>query len=158
MDFTWKAWWVKDGHKTPESTTPSFAGVVSWDSIQISLTYAALQQVPVCGGDIKNAYLQAPSLEKHFIICGPKFGIENVGRAALICQALYWGKVAGQYFWHHLRECMVFLDLLLLVPTLMSGTSCQNNIMSMCVCMWAMSCPCDLRTCWESATTGDWEY
>jgi len=20
MDFTWKAWWVKDGHKTPDST------------------------------------------------------------------------------------------------------------------------------------------
>ena len=29
MDFTQKAWWVKDGHKTPDSTTSSFAGVVS---------------------------------------------------------------------------------------------------------------------------------
>ena len=29
MDFTRKAWWVKDGHKTPDSTTSSFAGVVS---------------------------------------------------------------------------------------------------------------------------------
>ena len=29
MDFTRKAWWVNDGHKTPDSTTPSFAGVVS---------------------------------------------------------------------------------------------------------------------------------
>jgi hypothetical protein len=29
MDFTRKARWVKDGHKTPDSTTSSFAGVVS---------------------------------------------------------------------------------------------------------------------------------
>ena len=29
MDFTRKACWVKDGHKTPDSTTSSIAGVVS---------------------------------------------------------------------------------------------------------------------------------
>ena len=33
MDFTRKARWVKDGHKTPDSKTSSFAGVVSRDSI-----------------------------------------------------------------------------------------------------------------------------
>jgi hypothetical protein len=32
----------------------------------------------------KNAYLQAPSSEKHFIAYGPEFGTENVGRVALI--------------------------------------------------------------------------
>jgi hypothetical protein len=57
-------------------------------------------------GDIQNAYLQAPSSEKHFIVCGPDFGTENVGRVALIRRALYGGKVAGRDFWHHLRECM----------------------------------------------------
>jgi hypothetical protein len=33
MDFTCKAQWVKDGHKMPDSITPSFAGVVSQESI-----------------------------------------------------------------------------------------------------------------------------
>ncbi len=47
MDFTCKAHWVKDGHKTPNSPTPSFAGVVSWESICISLTFAALLILPV---------------------------------------------------------------------------------------------------------------
>jgi len=102
MDFTQKAWWVKDGHKTPDSTTSSFAGVVSRESIRIGLTYAALLGLPVIGGDIQNTYLQAPSSEKHFIVCGPEFGTENVGRVALICRALYGGKVAGRDFWHHL--------------------------------------------------------
>ena len=85
MDFTWKAWWVKDGHKTLDSTASSFAGVVSCESIQIGLTYDALLGLPVIGRDIQNAYLQAPSLEKHFIVCGPEFGTKNVGRVALIC-------------------------------------------------------------------------
>jgi hypothetical protein len=93
MDFTRKARWDKDGHKTPDSTTSSFAGVVSHDSIRISLTYADLLGLPVIGADICNAYLQAPSLEKHFIICGPEFGIENGGCVALIWKALYGGKV-----------------------------------------------------------------
>jgi hypothetical protein len=102
MDFTWKAEWVKDGHKTPDSTTSSFAGLVSHDSIRISLTYAALLRLPVIGANIHKAYLQAPSSEKHFIICGPEFGIENEGRVALIWRALYSGKVTGRGFWHHL--------------------------------------------------------
>ncbi len=106
MDFTRKACWVKDGHKTPDSATSSFAGVVSRDSIHITLTHAVLLGLPVLGANICNAYLQAPSSEKHFIICGPEFGIENEGRIALIHCALYGGKVAGHDFWHHLCDCM----------------------------------------------------
>ena len=75
-------------------------------SIRIALTHAALLGLPVLGADIRNAYLQAPSSEKHFIICGPEFGIENVGRVALIHRALYGGKVACRGFWHHLQDCM----------------------------------------------------
>ncbi len=106
MDFTRKAHWVKDGHKTPDSATPSFAGVVSRDSIRIALTHAALLGLPVLGANICNAYIQAPSSEKHFIICGPEFGIENEGCIALIHRALYRGKVTGCNFWHHLCDCM----------------------------------------------------
>ncbi len=84
MDFTRKARWVKDGHKTPDPKSLSFAGVLSRDSIRIALTHAALLGLPVMGADIRNAYLQAPSSEKHlFIICGPEFGIQNEGRVAL---------------------------------------------------------------------------
>ena len=84
MDFTRKARWVKDGHKTPNSTTTRFSGVVSRDSIRIALTHAAILSLPVKRADIHNAYLQAPSLETHFIICEPEFGIENEGLVALI--------------------------------------------------------------------------
>ena len=59
--------------------------------------------------DIRNAYLQAPSSEKYYIICGPEFGLENVGERALIRRALYGGKSAGRDFRNHLRECMDIL-------------------------------------------------
>ncbi len=106
MDFTRRAHWVKDGHKTPDSMTSSFAGVVSRDSIHIALMDAALLGLPVLGADIQNGYLQALSSEKHFIICGPEFGIENECRVALIHRALYGGKVPGCNFWHYLCDCM----------------------------------------------------
>ena len=88
MDFARKARWVKDSHKTPNSTTTNYLGVVLWESIQIALTYAALMGLPVMGADIKNAYIQVSSSEKHYIICGPEFGIENEEKVALIFQDL----------------------------------------------------------------------
>ena len=45
--------------------------------------------VPVTAADVRNTYLQPPTLEKHYIICGPDFGLENVGKNALIKRALY---------------------------------------------------------------------
>lgn len=35
MDFTRKARWVKDGHKTPDPKTTTYAGVVSRESVRI---------------------------------------------------------------------------------------------------------------------------
>ena len=69
-------------------------------------TYAALNGLDVCAADIRNAYLQAPSSHKDYIICGPKFGLENVGKVALIHRAVYGGKTAGRDYRQHLRSCM----------------------------------------------------
>ena len=109
MDFTRKARWVLDGHKTEAPNISTYAGVVSRESVRIALTYAALNGVDICAADIRNAYLQAPSSQKHFVICGAEFGLENVGKKALILRALYGGKSAGRDFRNHLRECMSHL-------------------------------------------------
>ena len=106
MTLERKARWVKDGHRTPEPDNSTYAGVVSRESIRIALTYAALNGLPVCATDIQNAYLQAPSTEKHYIICGPEFGLENVGKKAIIVRALYGGKSAGADYWRHVRAAM----------------------------------------------------
>lgn len=106
MTLERKARWVKDGHRTPEPGWSTYAGVVSRESVRIAFTYAALNDLPICGCDIQNAYLQAPSSEKHFIICGPEFGLENEGRKAIIVRALYGGKSAGADYWRHVRHAM----------------------------------------------------
>ena len=114
MDFTRKARLVKDGHKTEDIHISNYAGVVSRESVRIAFTYAALKGFDVWAANIQNAYLQAPTSEKHYIICGREFGIENVGRVAIICRALYGGKLAGRDYWKHMRA---FMNSLGFVPS-----------------------------------------
>ena len=110
MDFTRKARWVLNGHKTPDPIGFTFVGVVSRESVRMAFTYAALNDLQVFAADIRNAYLQAPSSQKDYVICGPEFGIENIGKVAMIHRALYGGKSAGRDFRNHLRSCMHHLD------------------------------------------------
>ena len=79
MDFTRKARWVKDRHRTADPIGSNYAGVVSRDSVRIAFTYAALNGLDICAANIQNAYIQAPTSEKHCVICGPEFG-EHQGR------------------------------------------------------------------------------
>ena len=62
-------------------------------------------------GDIRNAYLQSPTSQKHYIICGPEFGMENVGKVAIMHRAVHGGKPSGKDFRNHLRSCLRFLNL-----------------------------------------------
>ena len=109
MDFTCKARWVLDRHKTPDAEGSTYASVVSRESIRIVFLYAAFNGLDVFSADIRNAYLQAPSSRKDYVICGAEFGIENIGHVGLIHRALYGGKTAGKDFCNHLRLCMHYL-------------------------------------------------
>ena len=138
MDFTRKARWVLDGHKTPDPIGSTYAGVVSRESVRIALTYAALNGLDVFAADIRNAYLQAPSSQKDYIVCGPEFGLENEGKVALIHRALYGGKSAGKDFRNHLRSCMHFLNFkscpadpdVWMRPSIKSdGTTCYDYVL-----------------------------
>ena len=110
IDFTSKAWWVIDGHKTPSPAGSTYAGVISRESAKIAFIYVALNGVDVLTANIRNAYLQAPTSEKHFIICDPEFEIENAGKRAIIRRALCGVKASGQYFRNHLRSCISHLN------------------------------------------------
>ena len=95
--------------KTQDPDTSSYAGVVSIEIIRILLTHVDLHGVPVMAADVRNAYLQDLTSEKHFVISEPEFGIENIVKKSIITRALYGRKVARRDFWHHLRSCMKFL-------------------------------------------------
>ena len=60
--------------------------------------------------DIRNAYLQSPTSQKHYIICGPEFGMENIGKVAIMHRAVYGGKMSRRDFRNHLRSCMHFIN------------------------------------------------
>ena len=105
MDFTQEDRWVKDGHRTADPLGTIYAGIVSRDSVRIDFTLAAMNGLDICAADIQNAYIQAPSSEKHYVVCGPEF-CEHEGKKALIRRALYSGKSAGRDYWLHLRSCM----------------------------------------------------
>ena len=109
MDFTRKARWVKDDHLTPDLKESNYAGVFSRYSVRIAFTYSALNDMDVTSADIQKSYLQAPSSEKHYVICGKEFGLKHEGKVDLVRHALYGGKLAGRYFMTHLRICMTFL-------------------------------------------------
>ena len=94
MDFTRKARWVLDGHKTPDPVGSNYSQVVSRESVRIASTYAALNDLYVCMADIRNAYLRSPTSQEHYIICGPEFGMENVGKVAIMHRAVYGGKMS----------------------------------------------------------------
>ena len=85
--------------------------------------------------DVGNAYLQAPSLEKHYFVCNDDFGIEHRCKAALIRRALYGGKLAGRDYWVHMRACMKEIGF----------TSCQGD-----PDVWMWECTKDDGSdCWK---------
>ena len=55
MDFTRKARWVLDRHKTPNPIGSTYAGVVSRKSIRIAFTYAKLNGLDVFASNVRNA-------------------------------------------------------------------------------------------------------
>ena len=56
---------------------------------------AALNDLDILAGDIQNAYLCAPSLEKNYFIGGSSEWNQNQGCVILIVRALYGQKTSG---------------------------------------------------------------
>ena len=68
--------------------------VVSRDSVRISLTIAALNDLYILACDIQNAYLTALCREKIWTRVGPEFGSEE-GTIMIVKMALYGLKSSG---------------------------------------------------------------
>jgi hypothetical protein len=75
---------MKGGHLTLNPENSKYTGVVSCESVRIALTYAVLHRVKSLTVDIRDAYLQVATSEKHVVICGHEFGLETVGKQALV--------------------------------------------------------------------------
>ena len=67
-----------------------------------------MNRLDIYTANIQNAYIQAPTSEKQYVICGPEFG-DHQEKKALICRALYGGKSTGRDYWLHVCSCMEYL-------------------------------------------------
>ena len=92
-------------HLTETPATMTFASVVSRESVRLDLIIAALNNLEVRCGDVKNSYITVPITEKVWSILGPKFGADAGLKAIIVC-ALYGFKYAGADFLSHLCICM----------------------------------------------------
>jgi len=89
-----KARLVADGHLTNEPLESVYSGVVSLRSLRLTIFLAELNQLEIWGADIGNAYLEAETNEKVFIIAGPEFG-ERRNHILIIHKALYGLRSSG---------------------------------------------------------------
>ena len=93
-----KARLVAGGHLTDIPLDSVYSGVVSLRSLRLVIFLAELNGLQIWQGDIGNAYLEAMTKEKLFIVAGPEFG-EREGHILVIFKALYGLRTSGLR-WH----------------------------------------------------------
>ena len=103
--FRHKARLVAGGHMVETPSIMTYTSVVSWDTVRIALTIAALNDLQVKASDMQNAFLTVPCEEKIWTKLGPEFGVD-AGKSAILTRALYGLKSAGASFGNHVADCM----------------------------------------------------
>ena len=68
---------------------------------RITLTYDALNDLTICACDSQNSYFKASSSDKHYVVCGLEFVLDNVRNFLIIVQVLCGRKHAGAKYWRH---------------------------------------------------------
>ena len=68
-----KARLVAGGHLSPDPIDSIYSGVVSTRPLRLSIFLAKLNNIEVWGAGIGNAYLEATTKEKLYIVAAPEF-------------------------------------------------------------------------------------
>ena len=104
-DLRHKARLVAGGHLTDPSEESNYSGVVSLRSLRILLTVAELNGMTTKVADIGNAYLEAYTKEKVYIVASGIFG-ERAGHTLIIEKALYGLRSSGARFHDRLSDTL----------------------------------------------------
>jgi hypothetical protein len=100
-----KARLVADGHLTETPVESVYSGVVSLRGLRLMLFLAELNKLDSWSTDIGNAYLEAETKEKLYIIAGPEFG-DREGHILIIHKALYGLKTSGKRWHERFSDCL----------------------------------------------------
>ena len=106
-----KARLVAGGHLTPDPIESIYSGVVSIRSLRLVIFLAKLNNLEVWGADIGNAYLEAKTKEKLYIVAGPEFE-ELEGHILVIYKALYGLKSSGLRWSQKIHDIMLDMGFL----------------------------------------------
>jgi hypothetical protein len=90
-----KARLVADGHLTDVPVESVYSGVVSLRGIRLIIFLAELNDMETWAADVGNAYLEAKTSERVYIIAGPEFG-DREGHILIIFKALYGLRSSGK--------------------------------------------------------------
>ena len=90
-----KAKLVADGHLTPEPVESIYSGVVSLSNLKLVIFLGKFNNLELWGADIGNAYLEAPTEEKLYIVAGPEFE-DWEGYILTFSKTLYGTKSSGK--------------------------------------------------------------
>jgi len=104
-DLRRKARLVAGGHLTEPPKDSVYSGVVSLRSIRLIALLAELNGMKFWAADIGNAYLEAKTKEKVYIIAGPEFGPLQ-GHTLVIYKALYGLRTSGARWHEHFSDTL----------------------------------------------------
>src|SRR5687767_2171592 len=104
-DSRHKARLVADGHLTDIPVDSIYFGVVSLHGLRLIIFLAELNKLNLWSMDIGNAYLEAKTLEKVYIVTGPEFK-EREGHTLVIYKALYGLQSSGLRWHERLADCL----------------------------------------------------
>jgi hypothetical protein len=96
---------VADGHLTDIPLDSVYSGVVSLRGLRMMLFLAELNQLDVWATDVGNAYLEAETKEKIYIIAGSEFG-NREGHILIIKKALYGLRSSGLRWHERFSDCL----------------------------------------------------
>ena len=108
-DLRRKARFVAGGHLTDPPKDSVYSGVVSLRSLRLVAMLAELNGLELWAADVGNAYLEASTKEKVYIIAGPEFG-ERKGHTMLIKKALYGLRTSGARWHEHFADTLRHLE------------------------------------------------
>ena len=100
-----KARLVADEHLTPEPVESIYSGVVSLRNLKLVIFLGKLNNLELWGADIGNAYLEAPTEKKLYIVAGPEFE-DWEGYILTFSKALYGLKSSGKRWAETLHDIL----------------------------------------------------